>query len=524
MQQQGMQQQGGQSNGYGNQQSNGYQTNGQCYPKAGLKAGALAAAGRNCSGQSERCSTSQECQTMNGRWKRKYCTGNGMCGCCKEIGMHRGGRSYLEESAEVVAADEHPARGPTAIAGPESNVNASLLESSVEIQTQAEADTESSIPVEMSVQWLTPVIQKYRCVSVAPQYTKVGGQSLFIAMGWDTESGVSNLDLDLSLVAIDGKKNVIMPKSVYYKQKTPPALECGYNQYAMRAFADDRSGDEPGDDELVKIDLACLTQRHPDVEAVVVMVNIFTPQQLTWSEIDSAYLRIVSGGAEMASQGNFFIRGSEAVRSFVRLSGNDLKQDPDLGSNGLAVGMFFRESGGQWTFSALMKGVPGRNVEASAGGLQYMLNDLVYPANDKWDDTAEHQNALKTGAFGEAGMMGKQTVNGLLASGNLPCVSSRADQAKLALGHMNKAGLAAVVAKENVPADVKKIAAALQKNEKAAKGVRQLALATDQIEAASTQAERAEIGANIKTTEVTAATEEETAEAMDDLDGLFEDI
>jgi len=445
--------------------------------------------------------------------------------------MHGGGgRSYLEESAEVGAAEEleesegsHLEESAEVTAAEElEESEGSHLNESAEVT--AEADTETAIPVQMSVQWLTPVIQKYRCVSVAPQYTKVGGQSLFIAMGWDTESGISNLDLDLSLVAIDGKKNVILPKSVYYKQKTPPALSCGYNNFAMRAFADDRSGDEPGDDELVKIDLACLNQQHPDVEAVVVMVNIFTPQQLTWSEIDSAYLRIVSGGAEMASQGNFFVRGAEAVRSFVRLSGNDLKQDPDLGSNGLAVGMFFKEASGQWTFSALLKGVPGRNAEASAGGIHYMLNDMVYPANAGWDDTVEHQNAVKTGAFGAAGMMGKQNAQGLLASGNLPCIASRADQAKIALGHMNKAGLAAVVARENVPAGVKKIAAALQNNERAANGVRQLAIATDQIEAAGTEAERAAIGANIKKIEVAPATEEETSDAMDDLDSLFDDI
>merc|ERR1719327_1367705 len=110
-------------------------------------------------------------------------------------------------------------------------------------------------------------------------------------------------------------------------------MNCGYgggyqhgmmgDAYGMRAFVDDRSGDVPGDDELVKMNLGCITQNHPDIEAIVVLVNVYKPQMLTWNQIDSAYLRIISGGREMQSAGNFFVHDAEAVRTFVRLSGND---------------------------------------------------------------------------------------------------------------------------------------------------------------------------------------------------------
>merc|ERR1712151_776414 len=187
-------------------------------------------------------------------------------------------------------------------------------------------------------------------------------------------SGITNLDLDLSLVPVNKMKQVIDHKTVFYGQKAPQALQCGGNQYAMQAFNDDRSGDQPGDDELVKVNLGCLNQFHSDIEAVVVLVNIYAPEQLTWSQIDSAYLRIVSGGQEMSQGENFFVRDAEAVRSFVRLSGNDLKADPGLAMNSLAVGMFFRQpsqsGGADWAFATLMRGMNGRNAPQVGPALQ----------------------------------------------------------------------------------------------------------------------------------------------------------
>merc|ERR1712048_87081 len=106
------------------------------------------------------------------------------------------------------------------------------------------------LPVEISVEWLIPVLQKFQCVSLAPQYAKSGASSLFLAMGWDTQNGIQNLDLDLSLVPIDKMKNVITQKMVSNKgYKAPPSLHgCNGGNYAMQAFNDDQTGDLPGDD------------------------------------------------------------------------------------------------------------------------------------------------------------------------------------------------------------------------------------------------------------------------------------
>merc|ERR1719401_414840 len=153
----------------------------------------------------------------------------------------------------------------------------------------------------------------------------------------------------------------------------------------MQAFNDDRSGDQPGDDELVKIDLGCLSQSHLDIEAIVVIANIYKPVQLTWNKLDSAYMRIISGGQEGQVSGNFVVQDAEAVRSFVRLSGNDLKEDPSLEKDGLAVGMFFRQPRGDWAFANLNIGFDGQNAVQSIPHLQRAMEDLVYPANPQWD-------------------------------------------------------------------------------------------------------------------------------------------
>merc|ERR1719356_1000442 len=202
---------------------------------------------------------------------------------------------------------------------------------------------------------------------------------------------------------------MIQGKMVYYRDKAPRALSCpGSRFFGMQAFVDDRSGDQPGDDELVKVNLGCLSQMHQDVEAVVVMVSVYAPQQLTWSQIDSAYLRIISGGRELASGGNFFVQNAEAVRSFVRLSGNDLKEDPTLATNSIAVGMFFRQAQG-WAFATLMKGLQGRNAQQAGPALEGVLQDLVYPANEQWDKTQEMSMMHQQGKFGENGIHAKAT-------------------------------------------------------------------------------------------------------------------
>mmetsp|Transcript_125390 Transcript_125390/g.280108 ORF Transcript_125390/g.280108 Transcript_125390/m.280108 type:complete len:500 (+) Transcript_125390:2-1501(+) len=457
----------------------------RCYLDTGLVGTAMSIAGKTCNG---RCTTAPECQSLGGRWKAKYCTGAYGCGCCKEIGMHR--RFSLAQT-----------------------------------ESEAEEAQQPPMQVDMSVQWLTPILQMNRCVSVGDQYAKVGGSALYIAMGWDTESGVQGLDIDLSLVALDGKKNVIPQKTVFYQQQAPPALRCGHT-FAMRAFGDDRSGDEPGDDELLKLDLACLSQAHPDVEAVVVMVNIFAPQTLKWTNIDSAYMRIISGGQETRNGGNFFIRNAEAVRSYVRLSGNNLKRDPSLQQNGLAVGMFFRQPRGDWAFATLMKGIPGRNAMQSRPHLEKVLKDLVYPANEHWDQTNEQQSAIATGAFGQAGIHSEGTFNQQVKTGHLPCIASRKDQALLMMGHMTPEALGNVAQNQKIPTPVRNLATQIGNGGRAAEAVQQMAAAVDKMEDASTEGEREAVAEAITTgkVEIKPPTPEESAEAEEELEDLFDDL
>ena len=56
-------------------------------------------------------------------------------------------------------------------------------------------------------------------------------------------------------------------------------------------------------------------------EAVVLTLHIYAPEQLTWAGIDSAYVRVISGGEVVkAKRGRgFHLEGAEGVRAFVRL-------------------------------------------------------------------------------------------------------------------------------------------------------------------------------------------------------------
>merc|ERR1711976_712862 len=245
---------------------------------------------------------------------------------------------------------------------------------------------------------------------------------------------------------------------------------------------------------------------------------------------DSAYLRIVSGGMERASGGNFFIRGAEAVRSFVRLSGNDLKEDPGLAMNSIAVGMFFRQPspdgmGSDWAFATLMRGLGGRKPVDMKGPLQAMLGDLVYPANTQWDKTQEQHALHQQGAFGQAGIHGKATVNSLIKGGQLPCVASKTDQARITMGHMTPADLQKVQnnPNPNIPQDVKKFAGMMQ-NPQVAKQMQGMAQGVQQMEQANTENERKQIANQIGKTEPRPPTQQESQQAAVDLDSLFDAI
>merc|ERR1719330_810249 len=126
---------------------------------------------------------------------------------------------------------------------------------------------------------------------------------------------------------------------------------------------------------------------------------------------------------------NFFISNADGVRSFVRLTGNSMKESPELGKKGLAVGMFFRDGmpQGKWAFASLMKGVDGRTaLETSDRTLRPLLQSLVYPANPNW---ARTQAAGSQGAWGVPGFYAKGGYNKLVQKGVLPCIATRKDHA-----------------------------------------------------------------------------------------------
>merc|ERR1719343_914031 len=128
--------------------------------------------------------------------------------------------------------------------------------------------------------------------------------------------------------------------------------------------------------------------------------------------------------------------------------------------------MFFRQPSNNWAFGTLMKGLHGRNAQQVAQPLQTMLSDLVYPANTHWDQTVEQQALHQQGAFGQAGIHGKASLSGLIGNGQLPCIASRTDQARIQMGHMTPADLQRLQnsPNPNIPQDVKNFAGMMQQN------------------------------------------------------------
>jgi len=307
------------------------------------------AAGYFCGrSRSEQCTTQDECDKLGGRWKEKYCMAakkgspgqEATCGCCKDIGRDEPGRS----------------------GGP--------------------------MTVQLHVQWYAPVVTRFQCAPVEAKWSKSGASSVFVGMGWGTEGDVEGLDIDLSLVPLDKNKKYIKDKLVFFNAQTPPRLQCnkgGQYGYAMQAFADDRSGDSPGDDELVKINLKCLSEQHPDIETVVVLASIYRPQRLTWNMLDSVYMRLVSGGHEEQRGSAFLVHDADSLRSFVRLSGDAQKANPVMESTSLAVGMLFKEASGEWAFAGLMEGLKGNTAMHVQKPLEKFMKTLNYPISQDWD-------------------------------------------------------------------------------------------------------------------------------------------
>merc|ERR1719160_1676151 len=104
-----------------------------------------------------------------------------------------------------------------------------------------------------------------------------------------------------------------------------------------------------------------------------------------------------------------YIEAAEHVSTFVRLTGDDLKGDPDLAQNGIIVGLLFRQKG-TWAFASTMKGMQGRTARDSLPHVHGVVQELMYPANNHWDETAEQNAATAHGDFARPGLQPK--VNG----------------------------------------------------------------------------------------------------------------
>jgi len=55
-------------------------------------------------------------------------------------------------------------------------------------------------------------------------------------------------------------------------------------------------------------------------------------------------------------------------------------------SDGLAVGMLFKDIQDDWTFAGLMEGVQGQTAFHSIKQLENLLQGFSYPISEDWDD------------------------------------------------------------------------------------------------------------------------------------------
>eukprot|EP00930_Biecheleria_cincta_P075336 TRINITY_DN624_c0_g1_i2.p1 TRINITY_DN624_c0_g1~~TRINITY_DN624_c0_g1_i2.p1 ORF type:complete len:1262 (+),score=294.30 TRINITY_DN624_c0_g1_i2:23-3808(+) len=384
-----------------------------------------------------------------------------------------------------------------------------------------------TLSASVHVEWLTPVVQKFRCVPIPERYSQPGAEKLYFAMGWDVADTAGlqgdGLDLDLSLVPFDRNKNPLPEKMVWKDLKAPAALGCkGKDMGAMHGFIDHRMGTEPGDEEVAAIDLACLDELHPEVDTVAVLGSIFRPSTMTWRQVRSAYLRILSGGAwEHNKQGDRFgIRGA-TVRSYIRLSGDDLKADPELQEQSLVVGLLFRERHKKWTFVATMKGVAGSNAGESMRTIRSFLWDHVYPASPKWDNTAEHSASTEVGSFAEPGIYPKLQLHNMLAQGQLPCIASRQDHALILLGHISLQDLQVCAQNKALPASVRSAAKALVSKPKTRRSLMMRAQSMAMLASKYTMPERMQIGSMLGVLNISEPTDSESSMRMRSLLRLY---
>ncbi|WP_309231529.1 TerD family protein [Nocardia sp. SYP-A9097] len=167
--------------------------------------------------------------------------------------------------------------------------------------------------------------------------TVAGGgtlEHLTVGLGWDPARPKwfgRSMEIDLNVAALIFSADRLV--DVVYHEQLSSA------DGAIRHGGDSLTGEGPGDDEVIGIDL---TRLAPHVTAVVLLVTCYTGQKL--DEVENAFCRLVNGAS-----------GTEVKR--YELS--------DLPYPGLVVGVLFRDAD-TWGFREIAAGIAARHpVEAA---------------------------------------------------------------------------------------------------------------------------------------------------------------
>merc|ERR1712187_12793 len=115
-------------------------------------------------------------------------------------------------------------------------------------------------------------------------------------------------------------------------------------------------------------------------------------------------------------------------------------------------------------------------------------------------------------------------VSDQIASGQLPCVASKRDQANILLGHMTPEALQKVSTAGDMRKDVKDTATMIMGNDHIAQKLQGMAQAASKMEKAGTDQERKAIANQMGNTRPVAPTAQESEAATLELQGLFDSV
>lgn len=122
------------------------------------------------------------------------------------------------------------------------------------------------------------------------QFLPIQGGTLAAGLGWDM-NGNTPVDMDLSVVGISLKGDVLMDETVYFGDLTN-------SNGSIRHSGDEKEGDENlgfGDDEVVMIDLNRIPS---NVLALFVVATVASPKQ-SFGDVKNAVLRLVDTSYNM---------------------------------------------------------------------------------------------------------------------------------------------------------------------------------------------------------------------------------